>query len=513
MKRPKIFFLADALNWKQCMLAKQAMKQAVLFAQKGYEVVLLTFDFDALYPYLRSLACQEGRLSKQISVRNMFEDLAGGCSSRYVHNLPVFDMAPFEEKGQVRKQTDTTYLIESGDGQDKKIMLTKQGSLSRIRHADALNRQCLEDFDPWGKLRRKTFLDEIDQVRQEIYYNMKGKACLSIWHNRKTGRPDKVHRLTDKGAIYKEYTGGLLKLEADWLQEVLAAEKHPFVISYGQNTDQVLMHADVQQAVKILHLDAHHKHPESDSEAAAIYRLLEESGFSNLDGVLLPTESQKKQLSSRFGSADKMYVIPYCPEQKETGLGLFSRLKKDKRLAVAISRFGSRQSCEQILKAFQLVLADHPEAVLHFYGKTSEKAYFTKVHEQLGLGKQAIFKAFEEISRQVCEPALFSIIPTKYGDVSFPVLESMSYRTPVINYHEKPLTQREDTEDGQYGFRVRTDSISKLAACMQQLFQYPAKTLDMGMKAKRYVDKHFSKDLVVLKWQAFVDDMLAEKDA
>lgn len=509
-----MFFLADHLDWNRCSLTKEALKQAALFAKRGYRTTLLTFDFNAFYPHRRSLAYQNENLPKYTAIRNMHEELQGHRKPLQTDkDMPVFDIALYEEQGKAKKLSDQTYHIEQDGTIERKITLTEEGTLSKVESRDPLRRKCREDYDPWGALKRKTFMDESSgQRRQEIYYNKLGKPYLSIWYDRETGGLDKAHRLTAKGAINTEYEGNLLRLKADWLEQVLQEEKQPVVISHGLETDRILSLADAKHAVKILRTDAGHAKWIQNVKCTGTMENVKVH-FEDVDGVFLHSEFQKKQLSERFGFEEKMYVIPHCPEQRLSGFGLFTRVKKDKNLAIALNWLDVPAGCEKVMKAFRQVAAVYPDAKLHYCGKPSEKSNFISWQKQLELEHCTAFCPLGTDAQPASEAALFTIIVSPCGDLSSPLLESMGQRTPVISFHELPQAAADQIEEEQCGYSVNELHMDKLAASMIHLFQHPARAMSMGARAKRFVEKHFNYNVYTKKWQTYVEEVLSVKKA
>lgn len=512
MQKPSMFFLAETLDFNKCPLALETIKQASIFAERGFETTLLSFDFNAFYPYLRSKLYQETMLNKHVIVRNMHEDLAGySRPSLLKKDMPVFDVAIFEEQGYVERKSDSVYEVRQDGKVVKRIILAETGTLSEIQYMDNAFRYYREVYNPWGKLKRKTYTSsDLNERRQEIYFNKKGKAYLSVWYDKQTGAFDKAHRLTDKGAIIKEFSQSAAELKADWLQYVLEKVERPVVVSNSRASDEILRSVNSDHAAKIVRMNMISKNRSGESQEQP-YNELAEADFSDFDGFFLQSEFEKERLSEIYGNHDKMYVIPYCPETKGRKFNLFKRKRKDKRLAVALSVTNGHTDFEQILKAFKMTQDKHEFARLHLYGKRSDAPHFERIQRELKLESSTEFYVIGPKDASICEPALFSIIVSEYGELNFPALESMSSNTPVISFQKQSYKEQDLVQDGQTGFIVEDEDIQELANRMSYMFNHPAKAFSMGEKAKRHVQKHYSKETYARKWQTYVEDIVSGK--
>jgi len=509
-----MFFLAETLDFNKCPLALETIKQASIFAERGFETTLLSFDFNAFYPCLRSKLYQETMLNKHVIVRNMHEDLAGySRPSILKKDMPVFDVAIFEEQGHVEKKSESVYEVKQDGKVIKRIILAETGTLSEIQYMENEFRYYREVYNPWGKLKRKTYTSsDLNERRQEIYFNKKGKAYLSVWYDKQTGSFNKAHRLTDKGAIIKEFSSSTAELKAAWLQYVLENVERPVVVSNSRTTDEILRAVNSNHAAKIVRMNMITTDRVDNSNLEEFHNQVVEADFYDFDGFFLQSELEKERLSQIYGNQDKMYVIPYCPpEQKGSKFSLFKRKRKDKRLAVALSLTSEYSDFEQILKAFKMSQAKHRFARLHLYGKRSDAQKFQKLQQELDLESSTEFCLIGPKDVAICEPALFSIIVSEYGELNFPTLESMSLNTPVISFQKQQYKEQDLVLEGQTGFIIEDEDIKKLSNRMSYMFNHPAKALSMGEKAKRHVHKYYSKETYARKWQTYVEDIVSGK--
>lgn len=509
MQKPKMFFLAETLDFEKSSLAFETIKQASLFATRGFDTTLLSFDFNGFYPLLRSEIYLQTSLDKRVAIRNMHEDLAGYSRPTLIKKeMPVFDVAIFEEQGHIDKVSDRVYEIKSRGKVVKRIVLGKTGTLAQIQYMEDPFRCYREDYNPWGKLKRKTYIGAtMDDRRQEIYYNKKGKAYMSVWYDRFTGEFDRAHLLNDKGMIVKEFSDSNAMLKANWLKKVLESTERPVTVSNSRETDEILRELEMKDVAKIMRLNNLTKTGDGElNDDLAIQDFLE------FDGFFLHSEVEKKELGKKYGNEEKMYVVPHCPKENRRLFRLFKRRKKDKRLAVALMRQSRKTDYRLIMAAFQLVHMQYPDMRLHLHGRESDESYFRKLQKELGLHGVTDFSKMITQESRVCEPALFSIILSNRGEGILPAMESMSVETPVIGVCSKNGNLHLGiVEDGQTGFIMDSNNFQALADKMIYMFSNPSNCFVMGEKARRHIKRNYNEDQCAKKWEAFIEDIVGDK--
>ncbi|WP_106496189.1 glycosyltransferase [Lentibacillus sp. Marseille-P4043] len=507
MDKPTIYFLMNSLEIERGGLTKASLKQASMFAELGYEVQMLSFNFNAFYPYIRQQLVELGKVHENVVIRNMYEELEGQSEPLYFNGkLKPANLEKLAGNSALSKRKGhNAYRVFENGCYTKYISLASGDALKFIDYFNE-NRYRIrrEQFDPWGKPKQLTYMDFLtNKPRQSIYFDKKGRAYLAAWYNQEKDKYDRVYCFSKNGEIVKEYTGDILKLKIDWLAEVIKHDENPVIVSDTRSTDAVITGLKEERAVKIWRLHSHHvAHPyEDDSPIAGKVK----HGIANLDkfdGIFLLTEQQKRDISEKYGYGEKMYVVPHYHEPV-----LEQQIGKDEKLAVVISRLSTLKRVDHIIKAFKKVVDKVPDARLVIYGKGTETDKLKVLIQDLGLGENVSMQGYTNEPDTVYANALFSVLASKSEGFSLSILESMTNGTPVISYDIK-YGPNDLIENGQNGFIVEKANIDALAEKMIDMFTHPKEAIKMGEDAKQHIDNHYNKTVYIDKWEKYIQELI-----
>lgn len=161
-----------------------------------------------------------------------------------------------------------------------------------------------------------------------------------------------------------------------------------------------------------------------------------------------------------------------------------------------ISRVMKEKGIDQYLEAAQTVHGRHPETVFHILGGCDDDAYRKTLAqlENTGAiryhGQQESVLPFQTIS--AC-----TVHPTYYPEgMSNVLLESAACGRPIITTDRSGC--REIVEDGVNGFVCRQRDSDDLVAQIEKFLALPwEQRRDMGLAARRKVEKEFDRQIVV----------------
>ena len=510
-------------------LTKACLTQASAFADSGYDTEILTFNYNPRFPLICRTLIQEKKVSKKVSIRNMFEDRADYTQK----DVPAIeackvDLKTFETDYAISKREDTdAYRLYKNGIYNKYISLREDGTLDFIDYFNENRyRTRRESYNYHNDLSRVQYFSfENNKIKQTVYYDRHQKAILSRWNHPVTGKNQRVISFSSENQIRTETTGDETIHKIDWLETVIGKSRKTVIISDTRSTDPVLVGLENDAVKKVLRLHSNHlKNPDdklSEMTRGNGYLI---NNISNVDAIAVLTEKQKQDITDRFGHERKVFAIPNFTQvqvPKVTGIrSLIDNVRyiknyrstRDMKKAVIISRFSKLKNIDHGIKAFEKVLERVPEAKLEIWGQGDYAAEYEKLISELGLSKSVKVKGYTTNADRKYQSAALSLMTSKSEGFSLSVMESMFNGTPVISYdiHYGPS---EMIIEGENGFLVKKGDIDALAEKIIYLMENSEVARDMGEKAKQHMNQSFNRKKYKNKWFSLVDHLLENEES
>jgi glycosyltransferase involved in cell wall biosynthesis len=191
-------------------------------------------------------------------------------------------------------------------------------------------------------------------------------------------------------------------------------------------------------------------HHESDP---FYYRFLPSLSYkkvlNNLDGLICISSFSLTQLITLGVSTDKCRVIWGGVDHLVFKPSSVSNFQFDYVLSIGSEE--PRKNMGNLLRAFQILLADYPELRLVKVGNTStiNRMATLRYVEELNLVDRIIFLDFVEEEEL---PTLYSgarllLFPSLLEGLGMPILEAMACGCPVVTSNRNPMAELVDSED------------------------------------------------------------------
>ena len=509
--KPTIIFLINSIDIIRGGLTRASLKQAKFFSELGYETLMVTFNFNPKYPKIRHELLRLGRITEDIKILNMYEELEG-------HTNPIELDKPIKKASLTelsegnpydKREGYNAYRVYKNGIYYKYIDIKKDGSLNFIDYFNENRyRTKREDYDMWGNLKKVTFMDyNNNRPRQLVYYNVKGEAYFTQWNNPQNDVVQRIHIFENN--LIKKVTKDNITHKTDWLSSLIDNIENDkvVVVSDTRSTDDVLLNLNNQKVAKVWRLHSSHLSSPYTTDSKISPKV--ENALSNIDkfdaGVFL-TEEQKSDIHERFGLKDNLTVIPHYHPVKKIAKGI----KRDENLAIVISRFSTLKRIDHSILAFGKVVKKIPNAKLEIWGTGDQEKVLKKLINELELEKSVFLKGFTQYPDELYQKALFSILTSKSEGFSLAVLESMSNCTPVLSYNIK-YGPADMIKNGDNGFLIKNGDIDELAEKMIYMFENPKNARSFGLNAKEYIDHKFNKEIYKEKWLETIDLALRNK--
>lgn len=262
--KPTIFFLINSIDLDRGGLTRASLKQASFFAEMGYKTYMLTFNFNANYPKIRKKLYDMNKVHKNVVILNMYEELEG-------HDKPLIAKRP-PKKASLEELSEgftlekrphyNAYRVHKNGLYYKYIALNKNNSLNFIDYYnDNRYRIKRETFDPWGNVKKVTYMDlASNKTRQIIYHDINGRAYLSQWNNPKKNTVQRLFLFDKNSSVAAEYVNDDVSHKVDWLHNMIdrLGGSKSVVVSDTRSTDEVLIHLNHPKAAKIWRMHSSH---------------------------------------------------------------------------------------------------------------------------------------------------------------------------------------------------------------------------------------------------------------
>lgn len=515
--KPVMYFLLNSIELNRGGLTKASLSQASLFAEMGYKVYILTFNANPKYPLMRTKLIKMGKLHKDVTILNMFEELEG-------YNKPLKSIKP--PKPFSVKKLAKDYAIHQKSGHNvyraydngvyvKYYSLHDNGSLHFIDYFNENRyRTKREYYDPWGNLKTTQLMDyQLNKPRQQLYYDLKGSVYFAQWNNPENEKVERIHLFDKKGEVANVFINDNVSHKVNWIKSIINrhGNKLSVMISDTRSTDGVLANFTHKKVAKMWRLHSSHVETQNVMESDIAPKV--KTGINNLqkyDVALFLTEEQRDDVVRRIGGGTSYFVLPNYYEQKESKITKsFSNDRKDTKLAVIVSRMSTLKRIDHSIKAFRKVVDKIPDAKLEIWGNGDQHDKLAKLIKDKKLEKNVFLKGYTQNPDQVYRRGLFSTSTSKREGFPFSILECMVNRTPVISYDIK-YGPNDMIEDGENGFIIE-NNIDALSEKMLYMFKNPEQAIKMGQNAEAYIKEHFSKQTYKQKWLEAVELAISKK--
>lgn len=158
---------------------------------------------------------------------------------------------------------------------------------------------------------------------------------------------------------------------------------------------------------------------------------------------------------------------------------------------VSVGRFHEAKDQLTLIKAFELVLKEHPEYELHFYGDRSEdntidtiKAYISD-HK---LESKVILKGnSNSLEKDIIDAGVF-VLPSKYEGMPNALVEAMALGLAVVSTDCPCGGPRMIIDDGCNGLLCDVGDEKLMAIAINKYIEHPDKAAELGKKAREIVN-------------------------
>lgn len=488
------------------MTASLLKRAKILGDKKGIPVDIVTFAMN--YDIRQNIHLVKDKIGETTKILNLYDYLSG-------EEFPIDTVKKYDigEEGctSIQESEKRIYRIfKNGKYIMRKDFESYDGILSSISYIDdALNIYKKEEYDKRGYLRRTIFYNTSNKKMRQVLFYRKDRSCYlakhldykndeykikNIYHFDRNG--EVINNFKSEDEVKNYFLDGITSRFQENFFVIDSEAIVPYIIKYKNNNENNVYKIYVN----------HNAHMEEPFNYDSPLRTPIESIYKDVskrDAIIVLTEEQKKDIDLRFGNLDNCFVIPHSYSGKIVKSDFAKRnLKK----VISIARFDPQKQNEDMIKAFNLVVKEVPDAILEFYGFGESETSMRDLINELNLQNNVFIKGFANNVEDIFRTSAIKIMSSKYEGQPLVILESLSYGCPIISYKTK-YGPSDMIKDGENGRIVEYNNYEELAKATVELLKNPKKIEEMSNNCYESL-KNFTDDLFVERWFKLFDELV-----
>ncbi len=427
----RYYFVLQGLSGTHGGLTASVLARARAFARQSHQpVTILTVKHGVRTRFLTAVFRAEGVLPWSSTILNVHEDYA----------LRHYDDADATVDPPVGAQ-------HTGPG------LVPQQRPSRHRR----RKQVMVDPDT-SRVLREEYLrgDGTAYLRRHLTYPKGGKA-----------RTDRVECLDRRGRVREIYPT-MAALHRHWVEEVIGAQEPAFLVLDGPPAarDLTPLARPGRHLFYVVH-SAHLQPGETYAGALHPQRAHMFTHLDRVDGMVLLTEQQRRDVMLRLGPRTNLFVVPHASSSAPR---FPDPRRRDLATVVVVARLSPLKRLDHTVRAFAPVLEQVPQARLEIYGSGPELERLTELAEGLGLTDRVRFHGHEPAASRHFRTATLTVLSSIKEGRPLAMLEAMGAGCPVVSY-DFAYGPQDLIEDGHTGLLVPGGDIEALGDAMVRIIR------------------------------------------
>lgn len=218
------------------------------------------------------------------------------------------------------------------------------------------------------------------------------------------------------------------------------------------------------------------------------------------DRIVFQTREAQEYFSKKVQKKGQIIANPVRTNLPEPHKG------ERKKTIVCVGRLEPQKNHKLLLLAFAAVNKQHPEYVLHIYGRGSLENELKQLASQLSISKTVIFEGFrKDVLTDIIDAGMF-VLSSDYEGMSNSLLEAMAVGLPVISTDCPCGGSRLCISNGENGYLVPVKDVDALATAMLTIIEKPEKGQKMGQEASR-IRNTFSVKTIAEQWIKILNEI------
>ncbi|HXZ23129.1 MAG TPA: glycosyltransferase [Methanomassiliicoccales archaeon] len=232
--------------------------------------------------------------------------------------------------------------------------------------------------------------------------------------------------------------------------------------------------------------------PFPDYMASRLIWIYLRSLLQRSEAVIAPTEAIANELRGYAPRMRRIEVIPtgvdaerFNPRNDGSAIRAKYGLE-DKRVVMNLGRIAREKNMELVLKGFEELRKQEDDVALMVVGEGPAREYYTKMAEDLGLGRSVVFTGFVPDDELPCYYAACDAftIASKFETQGLVVLEAMATGKPVSGIDYRAVA--EIITDGENGYLFKESASGWLESTKKALNANEALKVRARERAEQY---------------------------
>ncbi len=484
-----VFLLFWGLHEEIGGLAKAVCDRANLFNKNGYSVKLLNIDSFKNVDYIIDKYYNLGFISNSIEIINIYDYYSKKNTINF--NYSPLELSVPGKEDSIKKIENTDYSVTLQYFNDNEC---------------SINNLIKEEIYVSGYMALKKLFNE-GEVIKEYYYTCDDFNYLYVDYENNDillfDRTDDFYISFENIEEFQDYfvTESCLK----------SCDK-PFLINDCSSRYPSIknIECDVAYKIGVVHNNPYFK---PYCYGASRWNIASLNDIEDEDVVVVLTESSREDFIKEF-NMDNFCVIPNFV----TDANLEKSLKeypKDENIISIFARISVDKNIGDLIKAFNMLLKQYPDAVLKIYGRAiipdeiTERKKLEDLAEELGISDSVKFMGHVDNVYEEMSKSLVTVLCSNIEGFGLVIIESMINFTPVISY-DTNYGPSDIIVDDINGFIVDQFDIDGLYEKLLFAFENPKKIHEMGKLAREHVLNNFTEEIVFNKWENLFKDLISK---
>lgn len=227
--------------------------------------------------------------------------------------------------------------------------------------------------------------------------------------------------------------------------------------------------------------------------------------YSLADGMVFQLDSVRDCYPRVRRSA--VIANPYISETRMTPAAVGARRSV---VAAAFARWDDSKGVDVLLRAFHLLVGDHPELSLHLIGPVDGRARFEVLAQELDITSRVRFlDALPDVAGAVWDCRVF-VLPSRHEGIPNVLLEVLGAGVPVVSCDCPPGGPRLLTANGERGLLVPVDDVEAMSTAIARIVT-DDDLADRLSRSAPSVRTEFSPVTVRDRWFDFFDLLISQR--
>lgn len=383
---------------------------------------------------------------------------------------------------QNQQITSFVYLDPNGQTFQKYDYYDERGFLSSRNFIDEKHRPlCEQFFDLQGRkvIEIKTLYPRNVPTIDQITVNYQGKtSILNNTDEFQTKFLDDVNLLYGKGEKVNNFFSDRMELTRSLATMRTPAYKYMIIhSSHVANTHDV-MHSRLNENYE--------------------YGLRHVGLF---DGIIVPTHTQQVDIKNRFTSTDtRIYHVPVGIADPNIKYAPFDQ--RDHHTIIAVSRISEEKRLEDLVRVFNLVHQEVPEAKLDIWGYAMNDFELNKILiaiNRFALQNVVRLRGYTQNISEVYDHSICLVSTSRVEGSPLSMVEAINHGVPIVTYNIKYFDP-EVVGDGEHGYLIKDGDIKKMAQTLINILKDPFLQKTLSARAYEAAAKFYPHE-IWQKWQ------------